>query len=124
MMDASVFTLNANKRQINTKIEVKERLRSKGSLKAYITQGQSHHPITLVNELTFTHIMPLGPLAYFLGSVSLTTPGQQLHSIVMSTEYLLSNFPMATEDKSVPFSDLYAKKLSELHIGLLSTRSI
>lgn len=69
MMDAAVFSLNANKRQINTKIEVKERLCSKGSLKAHITQGQSQNPITLVNELTFTHIMPLCPLAYFLGRV-------------------------------------------------------
>lgn len=65
---AVVFTLNPNERQINTRIGVRERLCRKSSLKAHITQRELQNPITLVNKLTFAHIMPLCPLPCFLGS--------------------------------------------------------
>lgn len=67
LMSAIVFTLNPNERQINTKTGVRERLCGKSRLKAHITQRELQNPITLVNKLTFARIMPLCPLAYFLG---------------------------------------------------------
>lgn len=67
LMSAIVFTLNPNEGQINTKIGVGEWLCCKSRLKAHITQRGLQNPITLVNKLTFARIMPLCPLAYFLG---------------------------------------------------------
>lgn len=55
------------KRQINTKTAVKRRVCNKCKLKALVTQRGMKNPITLVNKLTFVRIMPLCPLAYFLG---------------------------------------------------------
>lgn len=40
---------------------------AKSSLKAHVSQRGLQNPITLANKLTFAHIMPQRPLAYFLG---------------------------------------------------------
>lgn len=70
LLSAIVFSLNPNEIQINTRTGFRERLCSKSRLKARITQRGLQNPITFVNKLTFAHIMPLCPPAYFLGRTS------------------------------------------------------
>lgn len=66
-MSAIVLTVNPKESLINTRIGVRERILVKSELRAHITQRGMENPITLVNKLTFARIMPLCPLAYFLG---------------------------------------------------------